>query len=29
MFNDAPKVDHLKKQFSSLYRESPQLVAVK
>jgi peptide-methionine (S)-S-oxide reductase len=29
MYNDAPKVDHLKKQFVSLYRESPQLVAVK
>jgi peptide-methionine (S)-S-oxide reductase len=29
MFNDAPKVDHLKKQFGNLYRESPQLVAVK
>lgn len=29
MFNDAPKVDHLKKQFSGLYRDSPQLVAVK
>src|ERR1700758_2231765 len=29
MYNDAPKVEHLKKEFSSLYRESPQLVAVK
>jgi peptide-methionine (S)-S-oxide reductase len=29
MYNDAPKVDHLKKQFNGLYRESPQLVAVK
>ena len=29
MYNDAPKVDHLKKQFGGLYRESPQLVAVK
>jgi peptide-methionine (S)-S-oxide reductase len=29
MFNDAPKVEHLKKQFSGLYRDSPQLVAVK
>lgn len=28
-YNDAPKVDHLKKQFAQLYRESPQLVAVK
>src|SRR5438477_8231771 len=28
-FNDAPKVQNLKKQFSQLYRESPQLVAVK
>jgi len=27
--NDAPKVDHLKKQFAQLYRENPQLVAVK
>jgi peptide-methionine (S)-S-oxide reductase len=29
IFNDAAKVDHLKKQFSILYRDSPQLVAVK
>ena len=28
-FNDAPKVENLKKEFSQLYRESPQLVAVK
>ena len=28
-FNDAPKVVNLKKQFSQIYRESPQLVAVK
>jgi len=28
-FNDAPKVENLKKQFSQIYRESPQLVAVK
>jgi peptide-methionine (S)-S-oxide reductase len=28
-FNDAPKVENLKKQFGQLYRESPQLVAVK
>jgi peptide-methionine (S)-S-oxide reductase len=28
-YNDAPKVENLKKQFTSLYRESPQLVAVK
>lgn len=28
-FNDAPKVENLKKQFAKLYRESPQLVAVK
>jgi len=28
-FNDAPKVENLKKQFAQLYRESPQLVAVK
>jgi peptide-methionine (S)-S-oxide reductase len=28
-FNDAPKVQNLKKQFTQLYRESPQLVAVK
>jgi peptide-methionine (S)-S-oxide reductase len=28
-FNDAPKVENLKKEFSTLYRESPQLVAVK
>jgi peptide-methionine (S)-S-oxide reductase len=28
-FNDAPKVQNLKKEFSTLYRESPQLVAVK
>jgi peptide-methionine (S)-S-oxide reductase len=29
MYNDAPKVEHLKKEFSGLYKESPQLVAVK
>jgi peptide-methionine (S)-S-oxide reductase len=29
LFNDAPKVEHLKKEFSGLYKESPQLVAVK
>ena len=28
-YNDAPKVEHLKKQFSTLYIESPKLVAVK
>jgi len=28
-FNDAPKVENLKKEFSQFYRESPQLVAVK
>ena len=28
-FNDAPKVDNLKKEFPHLYRGSPQLVAVK
>jgi peptide-methionine (S)-S-oxide reductase len=28
-YNDAPKVENLKKNFSTLYRESPQLVAVK
>jgi peptide-methionine (S)-S-oxide reductase len=28
-FNDAPKVDNLKKEFPQLYRGSPQLVAVK
>jgi peptide-methionine (S)-S-oxide reductase len=28
-FNDAPKVENLKKEFSQLYRGSPQLVAVK
>jgi peptide-methionine (S)-S-oxide reductase len=28
-FNDAPKVGNLKKEFPALYRESPQLVAVK
>ena len=28
-YNDAPKVENLKKEFSKLYRESPQLVAVK
>jgi peptide-methionine (S)-S-oxide reductase len=28
-FNDAPKVANLKKEFSQIYRDSPQLVAVK
>jgi peptide-methionine (S)-S-oxide reductase len=28
-FNDAPKVANLKKEFSQIYRESPQLVAVR
>jgi peptide-methionine (S)-S-oxide reductase len=28
-FNDAPKVENLKKEFPQLYRGSPQLVAVK
>jgi peptide-methionine (S)-S-oxide reductase len=28
-FNDAPKVESLKKDFPQMYRESPQLVAVK
>ena len=28
-FNDAPKVENLKKAFAPIYRESPQLVAVK
>jgi peptide-methionine (S)-S-oxide reductase len=28
LFNDAPKVANLKKNFPALYRESPQLVAV-
>jgi peptide-methionine (S)-S-oxide reductase len=28
-YNDAPKVDNLKREFGNLYRESPQLVAVK
>lgn len=28
-FNDAPKVENLKKEFAQIYRESPQLVAVK
>ena len=28
-FNDAPKVENLKKKFPAVYRESPQLVAVK
>jgi len=29
VYNDAPKVDNLKKEFGNLYREGPQLVAVK
>jgi len=29
VYNDAPKVDNLKKEFGNLYREAPQLVAVK
>jgi peptide-methionine (S)-S-oxide reductase len=28
-FNDAPKVEHLKAEFPEMYRESPNLVAVK
>ncbi len=28
-FNDAPKVEHLKAEFPQMYRESPNLVAVK
>src|SRR5262252_5182279 len=29
VYNDAPKVENLKKEFGNLYREAPQLVAVK
>ena len=29
VYNDAPKVENLKKEFGILYREAPQLVAVK
>jgi hypothetical protein len=28
-FNDAPKVENLKRDFPAVYRESPNLVAVK
>ena len=29
VYNDAPKVENLKKEFTNLYRDTPQLVAVK